>query len=77
MAKKLPSKFDIENPLDAVVALFGTSAEAARRIGVDRRHFSFWKGRGYIPSAWAARIEEVTGGKVKALDVVIYCGNRK
>jgi len=48
------------NCADQLVAIFGSQAEVARRLRLDRAVVSNWVKSGYVPSRWAVEIEHVT-----------------
>jgi DNA-binding transcriptional regulator YdaS (Cro superfamily) len=49
---------------------------AARLLGTYRQVVANWKKAGYIPAKWALRVEEKTGGKIKAEEVLAEYENR-
>jgi DNA-binding transcriptional regulator YdaS (Cro superfamily) len=58
------------NCAERLVALFGSQAEAARRMKLDRAVVNNWVKSGYIPSRWAVEVEGVTGGQILATEVL-------
>jgi hypothetical protein len=58
--------FDV---LDQVVAHFGSKSRLARAVGTTRQAINGWRARGVVPPSKAIRIEMITGGKFKALDL--------
>lgn len=55
---------------EELLAHFETQAEIARQLGVTRSAVSHWFRRGEIPAEQAIQIEIVTGGKIRAVDLV-------
>jgi DNA-binding transcriptional regulator YdaS (Cro superfamily) len=51
-----------------IISHFGTQAALARALGVSRVAVTLWKTEG-IPSHQAIKIERITGGKFKAVDI--------
>jgi alanine-glyoxylate transaminase/serine-glyoxylate transaminase/serine-pyruvate transaminase len=58
------------NCAERLVAFFGSQAEAARRMKLDRAVVNNWVKSGYIPSRWAVEVEGVTGGQILATEVL-------
>jgi len=58
------------NCAERLVSIFGSQAEVARRMKLDRAVVSHWVKLGYIPSRWAVEVEHLTGGQVAATDVL-------
>lgn len=60
---------------DRLVEFFGTPANAATALKahsakMSRQLVSTWVRQGYIPARWAPTIEQATGGKISALEVM-------
>ncbi|HSD40899.1 MAG TPA: aminotransferase class V-fold PLP-dependent enzyme [Burkholderiales bacterium] len=55
---------------ERLVSIFGSQAEVARRMKLDRAVVSNWVKSGYIPSRWAVEVEHLTGGQVAATDIL-------
>ena len=55
---------------EELLAHFETQAEIARALGVTRSAVSHWFRRGSIPAEQAIQIEIVTGGKIRAVELV-------
>jgi alanine-glyoxylate transaminase/serine-glyoxylate transaminase/serine-pyruvate transaminase len=53
-----------------LVTHFGSQAEAARRLKLDRAVVSHWVKSGFIPARWAMEVEIVTEGAVPALHIL-------
>jgi alanine-glyoxylate transaminase/serine-glyoxylate transaminase/serine-pyruvate transaminase len=58
------------NCADRLVALFGSQAEAARRLKVDRAVVSHWVKVGYVPARWAMEVQAATSGQIGADEVL-------
>jgi DNA-binding transcriptional regulator YdaS (Cro superfamily) len=54
----------------------GNLAAFGRDIGVSRQLVNLWKRQGYVPAKYATKLQQVTGGKVSAMEVVLLA-NRK
>lgn len=55
--------------LQEVIDWFGSQANTARALGVDRAAVSAWVARGWFPAKRAVEIEKLSGGKFKAIDL--------
>lgn len=55
--------------LQEIVNWFGSQANLARALGVDRAAVSHWVKRGWLPPKRAVMIELLSGGKFKAVDL--------
>jgi alanine-glyoxylate transaminase/serine-glyoxylate transaminase/serine-pyruvate transaminase len=60
-----------------LVELFGSQAEVARRLRLDRAVVSHWVKSGYIPARWAMEIEALTAGAIAAVEVLNEANTRK
>jgi alanine-glyoxylate transaminase/serine-glyoxylate transaminase/serine-pyruvate transaminase len=58
------------NCVARLVALYGSQAEVARRMKLDRAVVSHWVKSGYIPSRWAVEVERLTEGRIAATEVL-------
>ncbi|MGQ0751876.1 MAG: aminotransferase class V-fold PLP-dependent enzyme [Betaproteobacteria bacterium] len=58
------------NCAERLVQLFGSQAELARRLRLDRAVVSNWIKSGYVPARWAMEVEHITGGGISALEVL-------
>ncbi|OYW34813.1 MAG: hypothetical protein B7Z45_07260, partial [Azorhizobium sp. 12-66-6] len=56
---------------------FGTQADVARRLKLDRAVVSNWVKSGYVPARWAMEIEAATGGAVPALEILNEANHRR
>jgi len=65
------------NCAERLVNLFGTQAEVARRLQLDRAVVSNWVKSGYVPSRWAMEIEHVTDGRIPAIEVLNEAAAKK
>jgi len=69
--------FPAMNCAERLVAFFGTQAEVARRLRLDRAVVNNWVKAGYVPARWAMEVEQATGGDVTALEVLNEASERK
>jgi alanine-glyoxylate transaminase/serine-glyoxylate transaminase/serine-pyruvate transaminase len=60
-----------------LVSLFGSQAEVARRLQIDRAVVSNWVKCGYVPARWAMEVEALTSGQVTAVEVLNEANSRK
>jgi DNA-binding transcriptional regulator YdaS (Cro superfamily) len=60
---------DNENTIKELVEHFGSKAEMARRLGIERQNITYWSNEG-VPAIQAVKIEMLTNGKFKAVDLV-------
>ncbi|MCA3129683.1 MAG: aminotransferase class V-fold PLP-dependent enzyme [Rhodocyclaceae bacterium] len=58
------------NCAERLVSHFGSQAEVARALKLDRAVVSNWVKSGYIPARWAVEVEAVTEGAITALEVL-------
>jgi alanine-glyoxylate transaminase/serine-glyoxylate transaminase/serine-pyruvate transaminase len=58
------------NCAERLVALFGTQAEVARQLRLDRAVVSNWVKSGYVPARWATEVEALTSGQISAIEVL-------
>jgi len=65
------------NCVERLVELFGSQAEVARRLSVDRAVVNNWVKSGYVPARWAMEVEHLTEGAVRAVDVLNEATARK
>jgi alanine-glyoxylate transaminase/serine-glyoxylate transaminase/serine-pyruvate transaminase len=65
------------NCAERLVTQFGSQAEVARRLKLDRAVVSHWVKVGYIPSRWAVEIEHLTEGAIQAVEVLSEANARK
>jgi alanine-glyoxylate transaminase/serine-glyoxylate transaminase/serine-pyruvate transaminase len=65
------------NCAERLVTQFGSQAEVARRLKLDRAVVNHWVKVGYIPSRWGVEIEHVTGGAIQAVEVIAEANARK
>ena len=56
--------------IQQVIAFFGTQSELGRLLGVSQQSIRHWIGRGHIPLRRAVQIEEVSGGKIRLMDIL-------
>ena len=57
--------------LDEIVEHFGSQAELARKLGIERANVSMWITNRSIPSVHAINIERLTEGRFRAVDIEI------
>jgi alanine-glyoxylate transaminase/serine-glyoxylate transaminase/serine-pyruvate transaminase len=60
-----------------LVSLFGSQAEVARRLRLDRAVVSNWVKCGYVPARWAMEVEALTSGQVTAVELLNEANARK
>lgn len=65
------------NCAERLVALFGSQAEVARRLRLDRAVVSNWVKSGYVPARWAMEVEGLTSGQIAAVEVLNEANARK
>jgi alanine-glyoxylate transaminase/serine-glyoxylate transaminase/serine-pyruvate transaminase len=65
------------NCAERLVSLFGSQAEVARRLRLDRAVVSNWVKCGYVPARWAMEVEALTSAQVTAVDVLNEANSRK
>jgi alanine-glyoxylate transaminase / serine-glyoxylate transaminase / serine-pyruvate transaminase len=58
------------NVPDRLISLFGSQAEVARRLRIDRAVISHWVKCGYVPARWSMEVQAVTGGQIGADEVL-------
>lgn len=58
------------NCVERLVVLFGSQAEVARRMKLDRAVVNNWVKSGYIPARWAMEVEHLTNGEIPAVEVL-------
>jgi len=56
--------------VERLIAQFGSQAEVARRLRIDRAVVSHWAKVGYVPARWAMEIEALTAGEIRADEVL-------
>src|SRR3970040_947993 len=65
------------NCAERLVALFGSQAEVARRLRLDRAVVNNWVKSGYVPARWAMEVEQATQGQITAVEVLHEAKARK
>src|SRR5215510_12239813 len=60
-----------------LVALFGSQAEVARRLRLDRAVVNNWVKSGYVPARWAMEVEALSAGQISAVEVLNEANARK
>jgi len=65
------------NCAERLVALFGSQAEVARRLSLDRAVVNNWVKSGYVPARWAMEVEALTSGGISAVEVLNEANTRK
>ena len=60
---------NIDEKITMLVEHFGSKAELARALGIERQNLTQWVDKG-IPPIQAVKIEMITNGKFKAVDLV-------
>ncbi len=69
--------FRAMNCAERLVALFGSQAEVARRLRLDRAVVNNWIKSGYVPARWAMEVEGLTSGQIGAVEVLNEANARK
>ncbi len=65
------------NCAERLVSIFGSQAEVARRLRLDRAVVNNWVKSGYVPARWAMEVEQATEGKVAAVEVLNEANAKK
>ena len=65
------------NCAERLVSLFGSQAEVARRLLVDRAVVNNWVKSGYVPARWAVEVEALTAGQITVLELLNEATARK
>src|SRR6187549_3165249 len=65
------------NCAERLVKLFGSQAEVARRLRLDRAVVNNWIKSGYVPARWATEVDALTSGQVSAVEVLNEATARK
>jgi alanine-glyoxylate transaminase/serine-glyoxylate transaminase/serine-pyruvate transaminase len=65
------------NCAERLVRLFGSQAEVARQLKIDRAVVNNWVKSGYVPARWAVEVEALTGGQIPALELLNEATARK
>jgi len=65
------------NCAERLVTLFGSQAEVARRLQLDRAVVNNWVKSGYVPARWAMEIERTTGGRIAAVEILNEAAAKK
>ena len=65
------------NCAERLVSIFGSQAEVARRLRLDRAVVNNWVKSGYVPARWAMEVERATEGKVAAVEVLNEANAKK
>jgi alanine-glyoxylate transaminase/serine-glyoxylate transaminase/serine-pyruvate transaminase len=65
------------NCAERLVRQFGSQAEVARQLKIDRAVVNNWVKSGYVPARWAVEVEALTGGEIPALEVLNEATARK
>ncbi|MGH8634652.1 MAG: aminotransferase class V-fold PLP-dependent enzyme [Burkholderiales bacterium] len=62
---------------ERLVALFGSQAEVARQLRLDRAVVNNWVKSGYVPARWAMEVEQLSSGSISAVEVLNEATARK
>src|SRR5690349_12445634 len=65
------------NCAERLVKLFGSQAEVARRLRLDRAVVNNWIKSGYVPARWAMEVEALSEGQIAAVEVLNEANARK
>lgn len=60
----------MDKTISEVVGWFGSQANMARALGVDRAAVSGWVKAGALPPARAIQVEQQSGGRFRAVDLI-------
>ena len=60
----------MSNSAERLVGMFGSQAEVARALRLDRAVVNNWIKSGYVPARWAMEVERLTEGKISADEVL-------
>src|SRR5579864_1179634 len=58
------------NCVERLVAIFGSQAEVARAMRLDRAVVNNWMKAGYVPARWAIEVERLSGGRIGADEIL-------
>jgi alanine-glyoxylate transaminase/serine-glyoxylate transaminase/serine-pyruvate transaminase len=58
------------NCAERLVEIFGTQADVARALQLDRAVVNHWVKIGYVPARWATEVERVSQGSITALEIL-------
>jgi len=58
------------NCAERLVEIFGSQAEVARQLRLDRAVVNNWVKSGYVPARWAMEVENLTSGRIAAVEVL-------
>ncbi len=65
------------NSAERLVEIFGSQADVARAFQLDRSVVNNWVKTGYVPARWAMEVEQLTGGRILAVEVLNDAAARK
>jgi len=65
------------NCAERLVEIFGSQADVARAFQLDRAVVNNWVKTGYVPARWAMEVEQLTNGRILAIDVLNDAAARK
>jgi alanine-glyoxylate transaminase/serine-glyoxylate transaminase/serine-pyruvate transaminase len=65
------------NCADRLVIFFGSQAEVARQLRLDRAVVNNWVKSGYVPARWAMEVENATAGQITTAEVLNEATARK
>jgi alanine-glyoxylate transaminase/serine-glyoxylate transaminase/serine-pyruvate transaminase len=65
------------NCAERLVKLFGSQAEVARQLRLDRAVVNNWIKSGYVPARWAMEVEALSNGQISAVEVLNEANARK
>ena len=60
-----------------LVEIFGSQAEAARALQIDRAVVNHWMKCAYVPARWASEVERLTRGRITAAEIVDEASAKK
>lgn len=59
----------VQDKIKSLVAHFGSKSEICRQLGIERQNITQWERCG-IPPIQAVKLEMITNGKFKAVDLL-------
>lgn len=57
--------------LELALSIFNSKADMARTLDLTPQNLTHWFNKGLIPCSYALKVQRVTNGRVKAMDVLL------